>query len=512
MAIPNTILMSTNLNKGTYVLTSDLAEIIRSKIESIRHGGDATGWMDICRTARQPQTLWNIDYIEPREFLSPINDLIRESEIMLYGNKTNIFLKEGYSADLQQQSSFNTIRAHLRSEEGDFESALLIFQSLLDSFYDKLTVIRQSNLLMHCCLAFVCCGKFRDSYQCFNKHWILLKSLSEDQRLELGIWDNHVILHMIYWHISAHVPDFKDFYEIQSGTQEMIAHKKIPLLKCLEYDQTWCASFMGLPFHKHFCKLYPEFPKWTKLKTTPENFLPMWEKNPGQSFRDDKQSSPTIEKKYYERYNKQFLPHTRPIEDEVENCLYSYYYFQDSQAHEVLLQDNLNIFANNHTNFDNLKYILSVGPGRVCPNYSYKQDMTLVDISEVVCDQFNHLIEQANNPRLTMIHSCMSKFALKTDRIFDVCMARDVLQNLSPSRLDIFLNSISQKIKYLIALIDLDKDVRTDILSESSFAHEAVLHKSILSKDEWIELLQLNFDVIYELRGSHLYVCGKPKT
>ena len=91
-------------------------------------------------------------------------------------------------------------------------------------------------------------------------------------------------------------------------------------------------------------------------------------------------------------------------------------------------------------------------------------------------------------------------------------MARDVLQNLSRARLDVFLNYLPEKCKHLVALIDLNPDeVRTDILSGSSFDQEVVLHKSMLSKNEWIKLLERNFDVAYELEGSHLYVYGKSK-
>lgn len=497
--------------RGSYTSAEDLVRIIKGKLDSIRTPGDVTAWMDICRTARQPQMLWHVDYIEPRDSLALVNDLIRESEIVLYGDKTNIFLKEGYSADFQQQAAFNTIRAHLRSEEDDFVAALSIFKTLLDHFYDKLTPIRQSNLLMHGCLSFVCCGDFRQSHEYFKKHWILLKSLPEDQRLGLGIWDNHVILHMIYWHISANVRDFRDFYEVESGATGMMSHKKIALLKCLDYDQTWCAGFMGLPFHKQLCKLYPSFLPWEKRTTTPENYLEIWETNPGEAFRKEKEGSSPAEKIYYERYNKQFLPHTRPDEDEVENCLYSYYFFQNSKAEEVSLQDRLNMFMDKHFDAENCKQILSVGPGLAYPYQHHGRQITIVDISELVCKRLEAVRAKARRSGIHIVNKCMSKFIRDTDQTFDICMARDVLQNLSRARLDVFLNYLPKKCKHLVALIDLDADVRTDILSGSSFDQEVVLHKSALSRDEWIRLLELNFDVTYELEGSHLYVYGKSK-
>lgn len=501
---------ATHLVRGTYASAEDLVEIIKNKIESIRTPTDATTWMDICRTARQPQMLWHVDYLEPRDSLILVNELIRESEIILYGDKTNLSLKEGYTADLQQQAAFNTIRAHLRSEEGDFDGALKIFRELSEDFYDRLTTIRQSNLLMHCCLAFVCCGKFRDSYNFFQKHWVLLKSLSEDQRLDLGVWDNHVILHMIYWHVASHIRDFRDFYEIESGMQGgVMAHKKVALLKCLDYDQTWCASFMGLPFHRRLCELYPAFLPWDKRTTTPENYLELWEKNPGEELRKEKRGSLPTEKLYYERYNKQFLPHIRPDEDELENCLYSYYFFQGSKAKEVTLQDRLNIFMNDHLDPDEYETILAVGPGIAYPYQYHNRAITIVDVSELICER---LKSNSDIPHgVNIVHSCMSKFLRETDQTFDVCIARDVLQNLSRSRLDVFFNYLPKKCKHLVALIDLRVDVRSDILSENSLAQEVHLHKSVLTQEEWITLIEQNFDITYELEGYHLYVYGKSK-
>lgn len=500
---------ATHLSQGSYASAEDLADIIKKQLESIKTPGDVTSWMDVCRTARQPQMLWHVDYIEPRDCLLTINDLIRESEEILYVNKTSVILKDNYTADLQQQSAFNTIRAHLRSEEGDFESSLDIFRSLLKDFYDRLTTIRQSNLLIHCCLAFVCCGEFRESYECFQKHWVLLKSLSEDQRLSLGIWDNHVILHMIYWHIASHIRDFRDFYEVESGVEGgIMGHKKVALLKCLDYDQTWAASFMGLPFHKKLCELYPTFLPWDKRTTTPENYLELWETNPGESFRREKKGASPSEMKYYERYNKQFLPHSRPDEDEAENCLYSFYFFQDSKAKEVSLQDKLNIFMSKHIHEDDCKTILSVGPGLSYPYPFHGREITLVDISEHTC---HRLSTQPHQEGITVIHSCMSKYVRNTSEQFDVCVARDVLQNLSRSRLDVFLNYLPQRCNHLIAVIDLNEDVRSDILSGSSPSREVVLHKSVMPKEEWISALQQSFDIIFEIEGCHLYVYGKSK-
>lgn len=494
-----------SIDRGSYRSADDLVDVLAQKIDSIRTPGDVTAWMDLCRTARQPYILWRVDYLEPRESLATVNRLIRESEDILYESKTSINLREGYSADLQQQSAFNTIRAHLRAEEKEFDAALTIFQALLDDFYDQLTPIRQSNLLMHCCLAFVACGQFRNSYECFKKHWFLLKHLPEGQRLSLGVWDNHVILHMIYWFLSSYIRDFRDFYEIESGAESnILTHKKISLLKCLDYDQTWVASFFGKPFYEHLCEQYSTMLPWSKRTTTPENFLELWETVPGQSLRKEKKGLLPIERQYFERYNKQFLPHTRPDEDEVENCLYSYYHFQDPKAVEVSLQDSLQVFLMEHLDSDAYKTILSVGPGLGPPPEIHGRVVTVVDISEHVCQRLHKIGFNA-------IHGCMSKFIRETNERFDLCIARDVLQNLSKARLDVFLHHLPAKCDHLAALIDLRTDVRSDILSGASLVKEVPLHKSILSEEEWISRLEQGFEIEYKKENYYLYVYGKSK-
>lgn len=497
---------STRLEPGTYNSPEDIVGLLEKELEFLKTSHDATAWMDLCRTARQSYILWHIDYIEPRDSIVQTNNLIKQSEELLYEDKTNIQLKNGYSADLQQQAAFNTIRAHLRAEEKDFQSALTIFQSLLDEHYDNLSTIRQSNLLMHCCLAFLCCNKWQKSYEYFTKHWILTKSLPEEERISLGIWDNQVIMQMIYWFLCFHLNDFREFYNVQSGSETNVwAHKKIPLMNFLRYDDTWAVNFMGLAFYEHLCDQHPSLSRWEKKATTAQNYFMLWEKNEGEALQKEKSNISPIEKTYFERYNKQFTQNVTPDMDEAMNCLQSYYYFQTDFAHEEEMGDLLFMFIMKHLGFHDYKTVLYVGAGKAWYPEVHDRRVTVVDVSEYACKS----MKQANLPVSSIINQCMSKFITTTDQQFDLCVARDVLQDLPRTRLDIFLHHLPIKCKYIAAVIDLRPNVRTDILSKSNITKEINLHQSMLLEEEWLCLLSKGFDLQHEKNGEYLYVFGE---
>ena len=151
-----------------FVEASQLPQILRVELDKITTPCDVTPWMDLIRTSRHPQVTWVVDYIEPRTELLEINKIIEQSEEIIYGDLRTLSMKEGYSADISQEVTFHTIRAHLRAEKGEIEQSIEIFTEILSKYYDYLPVIRQSNLLMHCSLAYLCTGDFDKSYECFK--------------------------------------------------------------------------------------------------------------------------------------------------------------------------------------------------------------------------------------------------------------------------------------------------------------------------------------------------------
>lgn len=465
---------------------SQLLLIIEQETARITNPCDVTVWMDLARTARQPQLFWEIDYIEPREILIDINKSIKRGESYIYSADNSIELKSGYTADINQQSAFNTIRAHLRADEGNFDAAICIYQSMLDSIYDDLLPIRQSNLLFHSCLAFLCTNKYSDSFKCFTDHWTLLKYMTPTDRDSLGIWDNQIILQMIYWHFLKHDESFRTYYCTQKNLQtyQIWNHKKIPLLFFMEYDNSWVVSFCGLSFYNQ-ARTFMQLPEYEIKRSTPHNLHrsfcddTMWQKRTGEQ-------PVGWEKYYFEQYNQAINDHCISDDDRSRNLLYSYYQFQNNDIEDGENKTKLMRFLMKNYNIDQFSSILEAGCGISAIKTSKKY--VGVDISEYVV----HLL---NRDGMNAVNMSINVYLEVNKCLFDLCFASDLLHTMDKKSLFVFLDLCSKRCQYLCVSVDTVEDKRSDILSDNLVEHYVEIHRIIANKEEWISYLQPYFNV-----------------
>ena len=491
------------------VKVDDLLEVAKESFEKFRQtsSGDVTAWLDLLRTCRQPQILWEVDYIEPKEELAGINDLVRQTEDILYENG-HIVMRPEFSADMSQQIAFCTIRAHLLSET-DPEASKKLFSDMMDYFYGDLTLIRKSNLLYHACLAFLCCNDFAKSYDCFERHWGLLKYASPSDRIKEGIVDNQTILQIIYWFFIKHVDDFRDFYAVRSKVEmeQVWNHKKISFLYFMEYDCSWVTSCCGLPFYQHARATYPALPKYERKRSTPTNVCKRWHPNDVTIYAEET-SATGKEKYYFEQYNREIdLSRKFPNPDKADDYLYSYYHYQNDYVEDFNNKVLLSEYTRENIpmwNDDSLvTTVLELGCGVEIPGGFGAKEYLGVDISEKVCD----VLEEQNNVKY--VHSPADKFLIETDSRFDLCFACDLLSNLQPQRLSILLKSCSEKCEYFVALIDTRDDIRSDILSKQLRVENINLHRTVRTHEEWVQMLESHFEVTHKIEGPWLYVFCK---
>ena len=488
-----------------YHSSSDLLEAVREGFDQLKKttSGDVTMWLDIARSARQPQVFWLVDYLEPREELLEINDLIRQSEIILYGSKTSIELKDNYKADLAQQEAFHTIRMHLRSEENDIASALIILKQMLLQLEEDLSLIRKSNLLVHACLAFLCCKMFEESYDAFERHWALTKYASNEERIDLGLTDNQVILQMAIWFFTKYSPDFRDFCSIRTSVKpsSIWSHKKIPMLHFLEYDCAWIASFCGLPFYNEARKWCKALPAYERKRSTPTNYDKTWPRQDILSYGDTQATGP--EKYYFEEFNREINPSVHYTDqDKADNYLYSFYHYQTDYAEESSKKRKLLEFLKQHVNYDEINSVVEAGSGiEPALTMGTKQRYLAIDISEKVCE----ILFQQN---INHLQKPISLFMKETEEKFDLCFACDILSNLQEHRINIFLDNCSQKCKFLAALIDTRNDCRTDILSAQHHVKEINLHRTVMSPTDWIPVFNKYFVLQHTIEGPWIYLIG----
>ena len=408
----------------------DLEKIMLEEIEHIKlNKGDVNGWFDTIRNARQPQN-WTIDYIEHPTSMENINNIIRESEVILYGDNRNLSLKDGYKADIYQEIAFHTIRAHLRAEEGDIKLCLCIFDKLYDEWYDLLSLVRKTNLLMHICLAYLCDMQFSKSYECYQKHWILLKYYDEHERTQNGLWDNHIILTMIYWFFMKHNTDFRDFYIVKTQLQyafELWNHKKVALLHLISSDHSWVVSFCSLALYNHARNKMPSLPEYQIKAYTPINDSARF------SLQDrtcpDAQimsTTSTISQYYYDEFNKETLKSEYYTDwDMADNFLYSYYCPNYDWSAEYNYQHTLfDLFVSRYSkDYKEHSNILVAGGGEK-PFIPDNAKVTVVDISELVCHSLTKKgITNFNQSITTYIHN--------TRDVYDIVLAYNILQCLT---------------------------------------------------------------------------------
>ncbi|KKM97173.1 hypothetical protein LCGC14_1170770 [marine sediment metagenome] len=247
-----------------YSIETELLQSVQRTFSSLPNQKDVSGWMDLVRTCRHPKYLWLIDYIEKTDTLIEIEKLIRQSEDILYDSKTSICLKEPYKADVNQEVCFHTIRTYLRYEDGDFDTAEYIWEKLLSDLYDDITPIRQINLLFHCFIFYMFTKQFNKAYECFEKHWIILKHSSSIDRFSEGMWDNFSIMHIVLWFFIDYVEDFVYFFAAKNNldTFDIIRHKKVSFINFMKADISWIVSLATPALYNYGLTIMSNLPEY----------------------------------------------------------------------------------------------------------------------------------------------------------------------------------------------------------------------------------------------------------
>ena len=247
-------------------LQESMPQLVIEEFERIKKPIDVTCWMDLIRTVRHPGIFWVTDYIQPRQILLEMNDVIRDSEIYLYGDRQSMTLKDGYSADISQEVAFHTIRAQLRSEEGEISLSVDMFRKLYEKWYPKISVIRQSNLIVHWFRVSLCCKMFEEACECISRHEELIYTQDEKDRTELGLTDNQSIMNLAIWYFMKYSKELVLFIAKKNNLnpKNIWNHKKTSLIDLLDTDNSWIVSFCSRSFYEHARIVYQDLPPWNR--------------------------------------------------------------------------------------------------------------------------------------------------------------------------------------------------------------------------------------------------------
>lgn len=517
---------------GTKIFNSvdAVSSALREELDKLKTPGDVTSWMDLVRVARHPQTLWSIDYICGVSALAEANQLIKESEILLYGDDESLTLKDGYSADIYQEITFHTVRAHLRAEEGKISTCIKMFEQMLEKYYDDLSVIRKSNLLMHAILCFLCCKKWDESFQLLQRHWNLLKYSTPQDRDALGIWDNEVILRSIYWFFIGNCMDFRNFYSSKMelpSSQVLWKHKKIGFLHLLEYDNSWVVSFCSLALYNHARTLMP-LPEYAIKHTTPINDIYTTPGNvhlaqPGKEEQKYLNRFQALLCKDYEHANFQDSIHLA----EVKDALFSYAHFGRNKTKERNIVTTLSMFINDKTGHNVLeksKSIIDAGCGTMLYDLGIRDfsgEYAGVDVSEAVIKILTK--SAASTKSAAYKHAEINTYLDKTQEFFELCWCCGTLTEMTESEIERFLHLAAQKTKILATAVELNDDW-LEIEGIGDWIQAAAekkgieipsklinLHRTVWSASRWEKQVGKYFDIQTLTDTNCLYIYGVSK-
>lgn len=206
-------------------------------------------WIYFVRQCRHPSNLWETDYLIPSNILVQCNELIDQSDNILFEQKDSTKLKEQYECSFKSFCFINIIRAYRRAESDDFESSLKIWDELYEEYLLEFTVLRQTNLLLHLFVVYLCSNQLEKAMDCLRKQWFLLRNQKESDRYGMGIWDNNIVANIILFYFSIYNTDLRNkICDLLSVNElEYNTHKKYILKPYL--TTSLIATICSKPFY-----------------------------------------------------------------------------------------------------------------------------------------------------------------------------------------------------------------------------------------------------------------------
>lgn len=445
--------------------------------DSLKNATIIDEWVYLIRQARHPDFIWDIDYIQPTDELQKINLLIDQSEDVLFESKNSLKLKSNYTVDLNALAIFNIIRAYRKAEKLEYTDSLQIWNELYESDYFRLTPIRQSNLLMHMHIAFMCFKDFEKAFACYSKHLLFTKILPFKQQHTYGVLDNSSIMYFIQCFFARHVPEFLSFItnKLDALEREMLIHKKVEVLEFLPiqfYVQILSKTFYDLAKSTMPLPNY-DLSTFIKNKHSPVERV-----------------ETILEKQYIECLNSPYSS-----KSEINARKWDLLLSNQSESKSDQSKDLIDFLDDYGLHYDE---VIDVGCGlsNIPKIYFENKNLVRVDASNFASNYW-----AAKDPIIEM----SGEEYLKNSQEFDLCFCSNVLPAM-PSPVE-FLQQCHSKCKYLAASLAY---ASIGIVPSGSLTIE--MWANNLSCDEWVKIIGKYFDIkhVNSIDGI-LYVIGQKR-
>ena len=138
--------------------------------------------------------------------------------------------------------------------------------SALKEKYYNLSIIRQSNLLFHCFIFYMCTQQFGQAHTCQTKHAHLMANIIDKDKFAMGLYDNESIMHCVSWFFMKYAPEYLDFmatiYNLQK--EDIFRHKKTMFMNFVDKDLSWIVSLATPALYQHARTLMHNLPEYEK--------------------------------------------------------------------------------------------------------------------------------------------------------------------------------------------------------------------------------------------------------
>lgn len=263
------ILLSFNHTHQEIVETQEIEKIFH-KIESRmfeiekEKNVDITYVFDLCRSLRHAGFCWEVDYIKPNENMARAIDLINQVESTVYASQNSVMLKNKFQAEINQAAAFQTVRAHIRAEDGKIADAITVLGQFFKHSYDMLNTMRKGTIIFSLSIAYLCDAQFLASYRLYEELWNLVRYTENNRRYSEGTMDAWIMLNLVYSFFMHYVLDFKNFFstQVKSPASEIYRHKQKYFMQAMENDISPIVAQIGIGFYRHATTKFSTLPKF----------------------------------------------------------------------------------------------------------------------------------------------------------------------------------------------------------------------------------------------------------
>jgi len=155
---------------------------------------------------------------------------VSKTERLLYNAADSVDFLDYVDGTIQIY--FHIIRAYERALLGDFERAGKLLDKLTEDWM-SVDETKQTNILYHAFIHYVCTGNWKRSIEIHNRMWSIVRMMDNQKRYNYGAWDDWTIATILQWFFIQHSHDYAKLVALDKSIEitSLYGNKKALLLR-----------------------------------------------------------------------------------------------------------------------------------------------------------------------------------------------------------------------------------------------------------------------------------------